>query len=55
MKRWTIVENLFILWAVINIKYFNKSIYSQCKKLKFGILKHRTWESIRSKINRGRK
>jgi len=51
---WNDYEDKFINSSVQNIRQ-GKSIYSQVKKLHDGPLRYRTWESIRSKINRSRK
>jgi len=55
MKKWTQWELFFIHVAVFDIQRFHFSIYSQIKLLKETVLKNRSWESIRQKINRERK
>lgn len=53
-RRWKDCEVFLIRQAVTHIKN-GVSVYSQVKELQEGLLVSRTWESIRSKINRIRR
>jgi len=54
IRAWTFTEKQIIREAANNVA-LGASIYSEVKRLREGELKGRSWESIRSQINRTRR
>lgn len=53
MKKWTFLEESYVILVGIYSMISDISIYKQCKFLQ-KLMPYRSWESIRSKLNRVR-